>query len=508
VAPRRADVSFPTLQARRHNLTTLSNSGPERHPPAILSRKAEAWRRQLLAYSALVISAAGGGAAIFLAGPAAQQVLAPILFAVLTFGAFTVYLFFKDGHSPLVNAGFFCAATALIYITLPALFYLLSGLEWSSTSDARLVVLRTDEEGVAGYVWRGTLYLFSFCLTYVLGVWNLRRRGATASIPIKATDVAICGFIVAACFAYRTAVELTFGVSFSQSNADIGADPAMQNLPLLAAQFTHNIVAIQAIAKLALIVALICMWQNKWAKLALVVLFCSELFFTLALSGPRTYFAFLVLAALLSYHKLVRPITVPVLAAFSILFLSFLLAYGYLRDYSGNIDFSTANEFQVLMGTALHMRNMVEGGLSVPSQVLWSELLMLIPQQLLPIEKMDPSNWYLVASGLDETGSGYMFGVQSQAEVGWGNAELFIRGVVLALVLSFIHRQYSKHESSFIATVSYVWLLTAIYYSYRAGTFYWLTYVVFRLLVFICVFLAIRHALSRLSSRASNTVAV
>lgn len=490
-------------------MTTLSNSGPERHPPAVLSPKAEAWRHQLLAYSALFLSATGGGAAIFLAGPDAQQVLAPILLAVLTFGAFTVSLFFKDGHSPLFHVGFFCAGTALIYITLPALFYVLSGLEWSDTSDARLVLLRTNEQGVAGYVWRGTLYLFSFCLTYVLGVWTLRRRGATASIPIKGTDIAICGCIVAACFAYQTAIELTFGVSLSQSNADIVADPTTQNLPLLVAQLTHNIIAIKAIAKLALIVALIGMWQNKWAKLALVVLLSSEMFFTLALSGPRTYFAFLVLGVLLSYHKLVRPISIPALAAFGILFLSLLQVYGYLRDYSNKpVDFSTATEFQILMGTALHVRDMIEGGLSVPPQVLWSELLMLIPQQLLPIEKMDPSNWYLVVSGLDETGSGYMFGVQSQAEIGWGNAELVIRGVVLALVLSFIHRQYSKHDTSFLVTVSYVWLLTAIYYSYRAGTFYLLTYVVFRLLVFICVFLVIRHALSRFTSRASDTIAV
>ena len=505
----RPGISFPTLQARRHNLTTLSNSGRERHRPAILSRKAEAWRHQLLAYSTLLISAAGAGAAILLAEPDARQVLAPVFFAALTFGAFTVYLFFKDGHSPLFHAGFFCSGTALIYITLPAVFYLLSGSEWSGTSDARLVMLRINEEGVADYVWRGTLYLFSFCLMYALGIWTLRRPGATASITIKGTDVAICGCIIAACFAYRTAVELAFGVSLSQSNEDLAADPASRVLPLLIAQFTHNIVATQGIAKLALIVALVSMWPIRWAKLALVFLFSSELFFTLALSGPRTYFAVLVLGLLLSYHKLVRPISLPALAAFSILFLSLLQAYGYLRDYSDKaIDFSTANEFQILMGTALHVRDMIEGGLSVPPQVLWSEFLMLIPQQLVPIEKMDPSNWYLVVGGMEETGSGYMFGVQSQAEIGWGNAELVIRGAVLGLFLSFIHRQYSKHDTSFVATVSYVWLLTIIYYSYRAGTFYWLTYAVFRLLVFICVFLVIRHALSRFSSRASNTIAV
>jgi hypothetical protein len=471
----------------------------------MLSPRAEMSRHQLLAYAALFISAAGSGAAIVLAEPAAQQVLVPVLFAVLIYGVFTTFLFFKDGHSPLFHAGFFCAGTALIYITLPALFYVLSGLEWSNTSDMRLLLLRTDEEGVAGYVWRGALYLFSFCLTYMLGVWTLRKPGATGSIRVNGTDIAICGCIIVACFAYRIAVEQAFGVSLSQSNEELAADPASRNLPLLVAQLTHNIIAIQGIAKLALIVALVGMWRNRWAKLALVILFSSELFFTLALSGARTYFAVLVLGLLLSYHKLVRPISIPALATFGILFLSSLQAYGYLRDYSEKtVNFSTATEFQILMGTALHVRDMIEGGLSVPPQVLWSEFLMLIPQQFLSVEKMDPSNWYLVVSGLDETGSGYMFGVQSQAEVGWGNAELVIRGVVLALVLSFTHRQYFKHDTSFLATVSYVWLLTAIYYSYRAGTFYLLTYVVFRLLAFVCVFLVIRLALSRFNSSTIN----
>jgi hypothetical protein len=194
---------------------------------------------------------------------------------------------------------------------------------------------------------------------------------------------------------------------------------------------------------------------------------------------------------------MVRPVSVPVLAAGGILFLSLLLAYGYLRDYSAYAsNFSTANEFQVLMGTDLHMREMVANGLKIPPQVQWSELLMLIPQQLLPIEKIDPSIWYLLESRYSETGSGYMFGVQSQAETGWGNPELFVRGILLALVLGFFHRQYVKRPPSFLLTVSYIWLITAIYYSYRAATFYWVTFVAYRLLLFIGMLLAIRHIVS------------
>lgn len=451
----------------------------------------------LLAYIAFVVSSAGSIAALLLAEPDLQQLLVPVLAASWIFAIFASFLYLHDGRNLIFHAGVFAAAAALIYIALPAVFFALSGFEWSETSDARLVLLRTNVDDVADYVWRGALYLSGFCVTYILVIWNLRKPASPIVIPVAATDAAICAFIVAACFLYQTAINLAFGVSLSQSDAEFPADGINPNLPLFIAQITHNIMAVQRIAKLALIVALVGLWKNHWAKLALVVLLLSELFFTVALFGPRTYFAFLVLATVLSFHKTVRPISAPVLAVGGILFLSLLLAYGYLRDYSEYAsDFSTANEFQVLMGTDLHIREMVANGLKIPPQVSWSELLMLIPQQLLPFEKIDPSIWYLVESGFNDTGSGYMFGVQSQAETGWGNPELFARGVLLALVLGLFHRQYVKRPPSFLLTVSYIWLITVIYYSYRAATFYWITFVAFRLLVFIALFLGIRHIVS------------
>jgi hypothetical protein len=459
----------------------------------------------LLAYIAFVVSSAGSTVALLLAEPDLQLVLAPVLAATWIFAVFSCFLYLHDGQNLVFHVGFFAAGSALIYIALPGVFFALSGFEWSDTSDTRLVLLHTNVDDVAAYVWRGALYLSGFCVTYVLVILNLKKPASAIVIPVTATDVAICASIVAACFFYQTAINLAFGVSLSQADTEFPADGINPNLPLLVAQITHNIMAVQRIAKLALIVALVGLWKNKWARFALVVFLFSELFSTVALFGPRSYFAFLVLATVLSFHRLVRPISVPVAAAVGILFLSLLLAYGYVRDYSNHAsDFSTANEFQVLMGTALHVRDMVADGLKVPPQVRWSELLMLIPQQLLPTEKIDPSIWYLLESGYSETGSGYMFGVQSQAEAGWGNPELFLRGVCLALVLGFFYRQYVKRPPSFLLTVCYIWLLTAIYYSYRAATFYWVTFIAFRLLVFVGVFLAIRHIVSIVRSDQST----
>jgi hypothetical protein len=440
--------------------------------------------------------------------PGVQQILYPVIVATLAFTAFVLLLVLRDGYAPFFHVGFICASVTLIYVALPPLFFVLAGLDWSNTSDHRLLRLGVTEDEISDYAWRGVLYLSSFCLMYLLVVWNQRKPMLGMPIAIARLDVAICGSILVACLAYQTAVEVIFGVSLIQSNADLANDPASQSLPLIVAQMTHNILGIQRIAKLALVVVLVSLWQKNWAKIALAAWFLVELFSTVVLLGPRTYFALLVLGALLSFHRIVRPFSLPILAASGALCLAFLLLYGYMRDFSEPADFSTSNEFQTLMGTALHVSNLVESGLIAPAQVVWSELLMLIPQQLLPVEKIDPANWYLIESGLAESGTGYMFGVQSQANVGLGNWELFGRAIVLALVLGFLHRQYAARSSSFLLTVSYIWLMTSIYYSYRATTFYWVTFAAYRLLVFVGIVLIARHALKRLAPNTTGFMAI
>jgi hypothetical protein len=110
--------------------------------------------------------------------------------------------------------------------------------------------------------------------------------------------------------------------------------------------------------------------------------------------------------------------------------------------------------------------------------------LLLIPQQLSPIEKLDPSDWYLRISGKDLSGVGLMFGALSQAAIGGGITELIIRAAALALVLGLLHRWYVRHASSLLWTVFYIWLCTIIYYSYRATTFYWDIFILYRFIPF------------------------
>ena len=112
----------------------------------------------------------------------------------------------------------------------------------------------------------------------------------------------------------------------------------------------------------------------------------------------------------------------------------------------------------------------------------FAEFVQLIPQQMYPVKKIDPSLWYLEVIG-DSSGSGLMFGVMGQAAVGFGIWELVLRGGLLGFILARIHRWYFlKRSSSFSATLFYVWLCINVYYTFRGSTFSLVTPVVYQLM--------------------------
>jgi hypothetical protein len=152
---------------------------------------------------------------------------------------------------------------------------------------------------------------------------------------------------------------------------------------------------------------------------------------------------------------------------------------------------STVNEFQVLFGTPydLYMRKAAGTLPPTPWQVSVSDLLLPIPSQVLPFPKIDPSEWYLGAAGLLGTGFGAMFGVISQAIVGFDWIELVVRGCVLGFVLAKLHRWYVRRQRHYWPTLLYLFVCVWSYYTFRASTFYFATFIVYQ---FVPVLLAVR----------------
>jgi hypothetical protein len=117
----------------------------------------------------------------------------------------------------------------------------------------------------------------------------------------------------------------------------------------------------------------------------------------------------------------------------------------------------------------------------VPAQLYVSDFLMPVPQQLLSFRKIEPSEWYLDVKHFNDQ-TGYMFGAVAQSVIGFGLAELLLRGAVVGLLFAWARRWYAGRESRFLPTLAYLWLCVWSYYTFRASTFYLLSPIIYRLL--------------------------
>jgi hypothetical protein len=161
--------------------------------------------------------------------------------------------------------------------------------------------------------------------------------------------------------------------------------------------------------------------------------------------------------------------------------------FGFIRDvHSLDIDapngierISANNEFSGLYATAYDVaQRHNDGRLSkVPWQLYLNDLLLMVPSQLLPFEKVEPSEWYMDQIGLRDTGAGFMWSVISQAEVGFGIPELILRGAVLGILFAYLHRWYIRRSDSWIVTGFYVFMCLMSYYTFRATTFFFLVFI-------------------------------
>ena len=240
--------------------------------------------------------------------------------------------------------------------------------------------------------------------------------------------------------------------------------------------------------------------------------------------GARTELVLTFLASAIMYHQFVKPFRLKfILPAGAILFAGFTVM-GMMRgaaNLGGNIDnlksvfdsselsVSINTEFQALFGGNYDLIQMKQGGLldQVPLQFRLYDLVMLIPQQILPFEKQGVAEWYMQQS----SDPGYfMFNPISQAIVGFGWVELSLRGIFLGFIFAKVRAWYLKRASSFWVTLFYFYMVTVSYYTIRSTAIYMLSaYIIFR---FIPLYLFVRFCAARrrndllCASDSANTI--
>jgi hypothetical protein len=352
-------------------------------------------------------------------------------------------------------------------------------------------------EEVAGLLWQATAYMLALSVSYSL----FRGAGMPGpNVKVESADdvgwslMLILGF----CIIYRTWFQQTFGMSLETSNAEIAAGHWMEGVPLLVAQITHNVMGIFRITMLGIVVFVFARRDWRFA-FALTGWLAIDGYLTIINAGARTYYATLLVVAVLCWHRLVRPIGPITAALVAVVMLAGLMGYGYWREFSSHgIDadiWSAPTEFQIVMGTSLHVAWARAHDLfgEIPWQVTFNELLLPIPQQALPFLKLGASEWYIQQLGF--TNQGLMFGVVAQSDLGFGLPEMIVRGAVLGAILAFIHRFCVRNADNTATLIAYLWLCLSIYYTYRAGSFYIVTWAIYRLAPFLFVLGLLRRLL-------------
>lgn len=429
--------------------------------------------------------------------PDQRLVAYPATAAVLIAGAFVFTLSRRDNELPVFEIGTLCVGTTALYTSAPLFAFLLSGMKWSIVSDGRLVTYNPGPAAVGEFFWRHVLYLAALAGTYLA----VRGRGHASARTLDGPDAAMRTSVVTlmlGLFFYFWFLNIAFGVSLNQSYESVRKGTGLAtSLPYLVRQITYNLSSMQLVLKYATAVLLLQRWKTPIFRVLLVGWLGFEVMSTFTRMGSRSETVLLLLGVALLKHRLVKPWRGSWALVTGSLAIGAILTYGAVRDTglsisslfyafsSTNISvFSTVNEFQVLFGTPfdLFMRKTAGVLPAVPWQVYVSDLLLPIPSQLLPFQKMDPSDWYLGVAGLRGSGFGAMFGVISQAVIGFDWPELLLRGCLLGWVLAMVHRWYVKHQRSYWATLFYLFLCIWSYYSFRASTFYLATFALFQFL--------------------------
>jgi hypothetical protein len=458
-----------------------------------------------LRWTAWLLAALSAAWLLFFASGDQRWVFTPVLLMVNVGFLYLTHLYARDGVLPLFEIGTVYLAALVVYSVVPLLNFAAGGMTWTEWSDPRLREWMPNAREVGTFAFRHVLFLVTFTGAYLLLRRNHLPRTDRPPRPDTATAVAIAVWFLILT-AYFPLLDLFVGRIPTVYEGGTGFE-LRQRAPYIVAQLTHIVMVMQLTLKQAIAVTLLVRWRQLRWRIAFFAWIVFELLSTTTALQGRSGTVVLLLSAGLLYHALVRPLRLRTAAVAGVALLAGFLLFGMLRDLrrletmASNFDAAKVfnNEFQVLWANAydLHMRRQTGMLTAIPWQIYVSDLYMIIPSQLLPFQKIDPSDWYLEELGLTGTGQGVMFGAIAQGVVGLDWVEIGVRGALLGLIFAGFHRWYTRRRDSFWATTFYVCICTWSYYTFRSTTFFFIYMILYQFVSVWVVLQFTRFVLSR-----------
>ena len=451
------------------------------------------------------------GAAVWLARStteASLPVVLPLTVAAIAAGVFYLALRqWRRSDAPFFEVGGVYVAVVTLYAVYPLVGFLVLGLGYSSSNDDRLAVGRPGPEEVGLIGWYYVLHLVVFGGAYLLA----RGRGAGPGRPrsVEAPTLTAALALYAALTAYFGFLALFYDLS-ARTYAE--SYLVSSRLPLPLAQLTNHLGGARFVVELVILAALFTNYRRwrwliaAWLAVVTVVAF--------ARLGSRAEMVLLWLAAAVMYDLMVRRLRVRRVAIPAAAGLLVFLGIGLARDgwFSApgqrQVLFAYATEFETIFANALHLNRLVASGEvpALPAGAIWSDLLALIPQQLSPIPKLNPADWYVQTyfPGYAASGGGLAFGTIAESLVGEGATGVVWRSALLGAVLGCFHAWVSSVPGRLWPMLLYVWVTVSLYQSFRSTTFVLLGFVFYRFLPVALAVGLLSHVLKGIAPRVPS----
>jgi hypothetical protein len=418
-----------------------------------------------------------------------MPIVLPILAVTVSAGAFCWWLWRQSGEGfPFFEIGAVYVAVVWLYATFPLVGFLVNGLRQTPANDMRLYLFGPTAGEIGAIGWYVAGHLAAFVVVYLLWRGRVRPRTTRVPVPDRATVVAaLFGYLLIG--AYLVFLDWRFDLS---ARTYLESYLVARRLPLEFAQLANHLGAARFVLELVILAALFGGYP-RWRPVILGwVALMAGLAFTRLWS--RTDFVMLVAAVAMMYHHAVRRLRLKHVAAGGIIGLSIFLLLGVLRYGSIpatqtatiNPVFGYASEFENNLANAWDLSRLKAKGLigDLPMAFYLADLFALVPQQLLPVEKLSPAVWYVNTFYpiYAATGGGLAFGSIAESVLGGGLLDAVGRGAALGLLLAQVYRYRARSGATVWSFIFYAWATLSAYQSFRATTFVLVGYFFYRFL--------------------------
>jgi hypothetical protein len=446
-------------------------------PSAHVERRAPAGEAKLsgavLGWMAGVV---GVGAVMLSGGPASLPVRAPVLAVLAGAGLFVCLMARRRaGGFPACEIGVVYIAVVSLYALYPLIGFAANGFQFTPFSDERLYMRAPSPAEVGALGWWYAAHLSAFGAAYLLVSGRAPVR-VPSRPPERATvSVAVCAYVAITLF------FLFLGSFFDLTARTYAASYLVfRQLPLPLAQLANHLGGARFTLELVVLTALFAQYRRwRWLIAAWLALMTLAAFARL---GARTEVVLAWTSAGMLYHHLVRPLALRQVVTAGAAGIVLFTVLGFLRVgwsptlVEAGLDlFRRSSEFEIILGNALDLTYRTANGEvpALPPAFYLTDLLALVPQQLLSLEKVAPAVWYVNTFYpiYAAQGGGLAFGTIAESVVGGGWIDTIGRGAALGLALGLLHRYCARGRAGFWAFVGYLWATALVYQSFRNTTF-------------------------------------